>query len=172
MLSQSVGLLLGPCSIPPVYAVPSCSSDTTFIRQSDLRSGASLLALWTQAFFFFFLLVGFSAWGFQSFTDWSICWPAALPVAGRDCPFSSRPLLLDSLLPDSELFSCLSVSLTSSALPSVGLRVSEPVFSPLPTFPQGSGPKPQQLPEAPPLCLLHPPAGLLKTPVSKMGPAL
>lgn len=87
--------------------------------------------------------------------QWSICWPAAQLMARHDCPFSSRSLLLDSLLPDSGFSSCLSVSLTSSAPPSVGLRVSEPVFSPLPTPPQGSGPKPQQLPEAPPLCLLH-----------------
>lgn len=52
---------------------------------------------------------------------------------------------------------CLSVSLTSSALPSVGLCISECVFSSLSTPPHSSGPKTQQLPAAPPFGFGLPP---------------
>lgn len=101
------------CTIPVLQILHSSDSLTCALGPACLPCGHKLI--------FFFFLVGLSPWGFQSFTDWSICWPVAQLVARHDCPFSSHPLLLDSLLPDSGFFSCLSVSLTSSALPSVGL---------------------------------------------------
>lgn len=88
---------------------------------------------------------------------------ACLPVFRPSSPAcSSSPQLWVSL--------CLSVSLTSSAPPSVGLGVSECVFSPLSTPPHSSGPKTQQLPAAPPL---HPGTTptLASSPVSSVGQA-
>lgn len=146
MVSQSEGLFLGRCTITP-------KSMLYHPVLQMLHSSDSLTCV-LDTVFFIFPFCGSLCLGLPVL-QWSICWPAAQLMALHDCPFSSRSLLLDSLLPDSGFFSCLSVSLTSSAPPSVGLRVSKPVFLPLPTPPQGSGPKPQQLPEAPPLCLLH-----------------
>lgn len=152
--SQSVDLLPSRPSMlyhPVLQTLHSSDSLTYTLGPACLPCGYKLL------FFFFLLWVSLPGASSPSLTGPSagLLLSSWLSMTARFPAVLSCLILFFLTLGSSLVCLCLSHPQLSHLSVS-GLRVSEPVFSPLPTPPQGSEPKPQQLPEAPPLCPLYP----------------